>query len=349
MFQKLKGKLLDFAARSNKKMTLVLFALVVVTICCGFAYAAPNEVTILVSDSAPVRIKTTDTNVGKILSKQNIALNEGDKINHALTDSVGDGDVISVKRAMSIDVYNEGKMATYSTTERVVENILNEIGVFINEDDEVYPAIDETVSNGDLITVISRDTHDITVQEELDYNVVENLNYDLEPGERVVVQQGQKGAIEYTYSIRFEDGVEVERVLTEEKRLSDPIDEIVEYRPEDVWQLGVIPASRPTNYKRVATFLATAYDASPADNGKWAGKTSTGMPLTYGVIAVDPNVIPYGTKMYIESVDGQYKYGYAIAGDCGGAIKGNRVDLFFTSRATCNQFGKRNVNIYFLD
>ena len=53
--------------------------------------------------------------------------------------------------------------------------------------------------------------------------------------------------------------------------------------------------------------------------------------------------------MYIESVDGQYVYGYAIAGDCGGAIKGKKVDLFFPNRGTCYQFGRRDVNIYFMD
>lgn len=63
----------------------------------------------------------------------------------------------------------------------------------------------------------------------------------------------------------------------------------------------------------------------------------------------DPTVIPYGTKMYIESADGKYIYGYAIAGDCGGAIKGKRVDLFYWSKAQCNEFGRRAVNIYFLD
>ena len=96
-------------------------------------------------------------------------------------------------------------------------------------------------------------------------------------------------------------------------------------------------------------FEATAYDSSVADNGPWAGVTSTGMQMGYGVIAVDPTVIPYGTRMYIESVDGKYKYGYAIAGDCGGAIKGKKVDLFYWSRTDCLNFGRRDVKIYFLD
>jgi 3D (Asp-Asp-Asp) domain-containing protein len=223
------------------------------------------------------------------------------------------------------------------------------MGIVIGEGDEVKPSLNTAIREGSSIHVVLYDTHEVTVQEELAFTTQEIENLDLAPGERKVIQAGQKGIIEYVYNIKYENGVEISRQLVRENKLSDPVEEIVEYCPDSVWELGVVPASRPTNYTRVETFTATAYDASPADNGIWAGKTSTGMPLVYGVIAVDPRVIPYGTKMYIESADGQYKYGYAIAGDCGGAIKGKKVDLFFPNRSTCTQFGRRAVNIYFLD
>lgn len=349
MLKRLEGKLLEVVKSANKKIALVLSAAVVTATCCGFVYASPNDVTIVVSDSAPVQIKTTDTNVGKILSKQGIILNEGDRVNYALTDNVGDDAIINVKRAVSVDIYYMGKTQSYLTAERNVGMILAEAGVSVTDDCTVVPAKDDYVTEGDIITVIARNTSEVTVQEEFDYQVIENENVDLAPGERIVIQQGQKGVKEYVYQIRYQDGVETERNLISENVLSDSMDEIVEVGPQSVWELGVIPASKPTNYSRVETFTATAYDASPADNGIWAGKTSTGMPLVYGVIAVDPSVIPYGTKMYIESVDGQYIYGYAIAGDCGGAIKGKKVDLFFESRSMCYQFGRRAVNIYFLD
>ena len=186
--------------------------------------------------------------------------------------------------------------------------------------DQLTPALDSLVSEGAEIKVVLYDNHNVTVQEEVAYQTQERENSALAAGERRVVQSGQNGVMEYEYNIQYENGKEISRELVRETKLSDPIEEIVEYGPEDIWQLGVVPASRPARYSRVERFQATAYDASPADNGIWARKTSTGMPLVYGVVAVDPRVIPYGTKMYIESVDGQYKYGYAIAGDCGGAI-----------------------------
>ncbi len=349
MLKKLKGKLPAKVMQANRKIALFLAAAFTAATCCGFAYAAPNVVTITDTDSAPVQIKTTDTNVGKILSKQGIILNEGDRVNYALTDEVGDNAVISIVRAISVNIAYMGETGSYLTTETVVSEILEEQGIVVDDNDDVSPAIDAVVSEGETITVIARDAHNITVQEEVVYSTREIENTNLAPGERVVVQQGQNGINEYVYEIHYENGVEVSRTLVNDAILSDPVEEIVECGPESVWELGAIPASAPTNYSRVEVYTATAYDASPADNGPWAGKTSTGMPLVYGVVAVDPKVIPYGTKMYIESVDGQYKYGYAIAGDCGGAIKGKKVDLFFPSRSTCYSFGRRAVKIYFLD
>lgn len=68
-----------------------------------------------------------------------------------------------------------------------------------------------------------------------------------------------------------------------------------------------------------------------------------------GVVAVDPRVIPLGTRLYIASTDGTADYGYALPGDTGGAIKGNKIDLFFSTASQVRQFGRRNVTVYILD
>ena len=95
------------------------------------------------------------------------------------------------------------------------------------------------------------------------------------------------------------------------------------------------------DYSKVLTMNATAYTNDPSENGGY-GTTRLGTPLRYGVVAVDPKVIPLGTKLYTEG------YGYAVAEDTGGAIKGNRIDLCFTSRAQADNFGRRNVKVYIL-
>ncbi len=349
MLEFLRGKAACVSSSAWRGVALVLTATILITVCGGFTYATENTVTIADAGCDPVSIVTSDTNVGKILSKQGIVLNEGDELNVALTDHVHNNGVIEIYRASTISLTYMGETKTVATAKATVAEVLESLGIVVDNDDKVEPALSTKVSDGLAISVVLYDHHSVTVQEEIAYETQEIYNPDLGTDERRVVQKGRNGVVEHEYDILCENGQEISRTKTRETTLSMAIEEIVEYGPENVWQLGVIPASRPKNYTRVARFTATAYDASPMDNGIWAGKTSTGMPLVYGVIAVDPRVIPYGTKMYIESVDGQYIYGYAIAGDCGGAIKGNKVDLFFPNRSTCYQFGRRDVNIYFMD
>ncbi|AOQ24566.1 hypothetical protein MTAT_19090 [Moorella thermoacetica] len=82
--------------------------------------------------------------------------------------------------------------------------------------------------------------------------------------------------------------------------------------------------------------LATAYTAS-SEEGTADGRTATGIKVRRGVVAVDPKVIPLGTKLYIEG------YGEAIAADTGGAIKGNKIDLFMDSKQEALRWGRRWV------
>lgn len=348
MLKILRGKMSNLSVSAKRNVALVLAATIIAS-CCGFSYAAPNVITIADAGCAPIQVKTEDTNVGKILSKQGIVLNEGDVLNYALSDHVQSDATIKIYRAADVTLTYMGKTETYRTTKSTVAEVLSEKGIVVDDNDQVTPALESRISSGDAITVVIYDHHTFAVQEDIAYNTIERENTDLAPGERRVVQAGSKGIVEYEYDIWYENGREFSKEVIRETRLAEPVDEIIEHGQESVWELGVVPASKPSKYRKVERYQATAYDASPMDNGIWAGKTSTGMPLVYGVIAVDPRVIPYGTKMYIESVDGKYKYGYAIAGDCGGAIKGKKVDLFFPDRNTCYQFGRRDVNIYFLD
>ena len=73
-----------------------------------------------------------------------------------------------------------------------------------------------------------------------------------------------------------------------------------------------------------------------------SGTTVRRNPSGYSTLAVDPRVIPLGTKVYVEG------YGYAIAEDTGGAIKGNKIDVYMNTVAECYNWGVRNVNVYIL-
>jgi len=116
---------------------------------------------------------------------------------------------------------------------------------------------------------------------------------------------------------------------------------------EDILRLRKLTSREwkpPLRYKKKLTMEATAYEPGPVSNGRWAtGYTACGYKAGYGVVAVDPRVIPLNTRLYIEG------YGYAIAGDTGGAIKGNIIDLGFETLEECYEFGRRDVVVYILD
>lgn len=96
--------------------------------------------------------------------------------------------------------------------------------------------------------------------------------------------------------------------------------------------------STTTGYLKELTMTATAYTATGnrTATGVWPVRNANGV----STVAVDPNVIPLGTKLYIEG------YGYAIAADTGGAIKGNKIDLYMNSNAQCINYGRRTVKVY---
>jgi len=116
---------------------------------------------------------------------------------------------------------------------------------------------------------------------------------------------------------------------------------------EDILRMGRL-ASRefrpPLRYKKVFEMEATAYSPENAKDS-WGDPNSTaiGLKAGYGVVAVDPKVIPLGTRLYIEG------YGYAVAGDVGGAIKGMRIDLGFDKEEEALKFGRRRVKVFMLD
>jgi 3D (Asp-Asp-Asp) domain-containing protein len=100
------------------------------------------------------------------------------------------------------------------------------------------------------------------------------------------------------------------------------------------------PNSKGRHTGRFLTMVATAY--SPEEPGL-TDHTATGLKAQYGVCAVDPSVIPLGTRLHVEG------YGYAIAADTGSAIKGNRIDLCFDTLAECNAYGRHTVKVEILD
>ena len=188
---------------------------------------------------------------------------------------------------------------------------------------------------------------EVSETESVAYNTVKRLNSSLEAGETVTVREGENGEKTVEYKVKYENGVEVSREVITEYVTKAPVDKIVEYGNKNASPNAPVNTGK-LNYKYVIECNATAYDMSAEENGGYAGQTATGVPLDKGVIAVDPRVIPLGSRVYVEALDGSWSYGYAVAADTGGAIKGNRVDLCYRTRYECIQFGRRPCRVYVL-
>ncbi|MCW5943454.1 MAG: G5 domain-containing protein [Fimbriimonadaceae bacterium] len=158
------------------------------------------------------------------------------------------------------------------------------------------------------------------------------------PGRLLKAQEGQPGRVTRTYQVFFKDGKPYRKELLDEER-TDAQPEIVLMGPSGYAQ------SRGGSFARakVIEMEATAYDPSPQTIGRGAtGRTATGMRADYGVVAVDPRVIPLGTLVFVEG------YGFAIASDTGGAIKGRRIDLCYPSRSQSLAYGRKKVQVHVL-
>ena len=237
---------------------------------------------------------------------------------------------------------------------------------YSNADDIRVKALGEYLSANSIISMVSpnlpivNDVEDmasaetlvlydeVVVTEEVGFGTVKRLNPSLEAGTIVTVREGVSGTKDVTYRVKYENGNEVSRDFVKETVTLAPVEKVVEYgnknaSPNSPANTGAL------NYKYVLTCNATAYDLSAEENGGYAGQSATGVPLDKGVIAVDPRVIPLGSRVYIEALDGSWSYGYAVAADTGGAIKGNRVDLCYRTRSECIQFGRRPCRVYVLN
>lgn len=238
--------------------------------------------------------------------------------------------------ASNVRVQADGKTITLASTGDTVRAALADAKVAVDPDDEVSPPLDAPVPADGLVRVSRVTFAESTLEEKIPYRtLVRPATRGQRPFHPTVVKEGQAGLKRVVYRARVVDGREVERTTVREEVLREPVHQIVVSRnPLVLGSRGAYTG------KRTLEVVATAYDPGPGSCGKYAnGQTCNGKRAGYGVIAVDPKVIPLGAKLFVPG------YGYGIAADVGGAIKGNRVDLGFNSRAGSFQWGKRRVTL----
>jgi uncharacterized protein YabE (DUF348 family) len=313
--------------------------------------ATETKEVIIKDENSIISVKTFKSTVGEILREQNIHIGDYDEVQPAQDEKLTEGMEVIINRAVPVSIMADHNEMSIHTAAETVQDVLEQNNIILNEKDSVnYSLTDEVFAN--MAIKVTRVTESvITVTDKIPFKTIKRPNNSMEKGQDKIVQEGSDGVSEKQYAVIMHDGEEVSRQLIGEKVLTEPKERVHEYGT-----IAVAKTSRGETfrYKKVLDMTATAYDLSYESCGKlpgdkYYGIAATGMKIRRGVVAVDPRVIPYYSRLYIEAPDGSWIYGYAVAGDTGGAIKGNKIDLFMDSATEVKNFGRRKAKVYILE
>jgi len=169
------------------------------------------------------------------------------------------------------------------------------------------------------------------------------VNRRLPPRHKVLKAEGKPGEKIVVWRVHYRNGKEVKRVKLEEQTLEPPQPRIYEIGVHgNIASRGAVGRGASFRTAKVVEMHASAYTPHRSGGGTGSGYTASGLPAGYGLVAVDPRVIPLGTVLYVEG------YGMAIAADTGRAIKGYKIDLCYATRRQALQFGRRKVRVHIL-
>lgn len=339
------------------------------------AVFAQNNYVITDGDHVTVH-KSYSTDPDVVLDEAGIKLSEEDTYTTTYNDGVGR---IDIQRMQMVTVIHRGERSVIGTYGETVSALLGRLNITLGANDLLSCERDSLTYDGMIVEIVHKEIE----IEEYDETISYQTNYfedpELAAGEELVLIEGVDGVVHYKTQIVYENGKEVSREIIDETVVTEMVTRLVVKGPERVITeqpdepdhrvpetIGVIPEkdSDPVKtgategiangtittvsgttytYTDVLTVTATAYSCEG-----YTGYTYSGTVARVGAIAVDPNYIPLGTKMYIVSNDGQYVYGYCTAEDTGGGIKGYKVDLYFDTIDECWEFGVRTCTVYIL-
>lgn len=252
-----------------------------------------------------------------------------------------------------VDLYIDGREISVRTGADSVGSLLAELKIPVKPDDELYPSGKTQLSDNQVILVTKKTdvkaandlkspiTHSFIEQQVVvPYKTVQKPSKYLARGRVRRIVRGKNGLTLVRYKITLVKGKEIKREPVMQKVLVSTRNEVViagngsaVYASRS--RSGSYTIAKAPNGGSAMYVTATGY-------WKWvtgSGITATGRKAGYGIVAVDPRVIPLGTKLYVPG------YGYALAADTGGAIKGNKIDLCFNTHAEAKRYGRRRLTV----
>ncbi|MCU0465539.1 MAG: ubiquitin-like domain-containing protein [Anaerolineae bacterium] len=269
-----------------------------------------HAVRITVSDGAVgtfSRATTADT-VSEALAEAGITLYLGDQVEPPPATELRDGMGISIDRAAPVTLNADGATIETRTQAATVSAFLAEQGVALNGLDYAVPPENANLTDGMAVRVVRVTEEIIAEVSEVPFETVYQADGERELDTRAVTVAGQPGRDERRTRIRYEDGVEVSRRDEGVVRVQEPVNQVVNYGTRVVLRTIDTPDG-PREYWRVLRMYATSYHpaALGGDN-----VTATGKILTKGIVAVNPRIVSYGTRVYVNG------YGEGEAADTGG-------------------------------
>lgn len=314
------------------------------------------ENTYIITDGSRVfTYTTTATDPAVVLGEAGLELGEDDTYT---THTMDGQSQITVQRGRTITVEYYGEVIIAASCDETVGELLTRLNIALDEHDVVSLPLDAKTEDDMEIRI----NHVVQAQEVYTSDVPHEISYcydaSLPEGTQVVLVEGVDGQVRCTASVTYVNGQETERTILAQDQISPAVTEIIavgsgkgrsaadpDGMPIITDSTITLPTGEVLTYTDTIQVRASAYTHTDAGCDFY---TSTQTRVRWGTVAVDPRYIPYGTRMFIITNDGTYVYGLAVAEDCGGAIKRDRVDLYMPTHAECIQFGRRNATIYIL-
>lgn len=335
------------------RLYIVLLSLILVLALLALISQAALAKTYVVTDGDRVVTYTTFASEPEtVLEQLGLSLNQNDTYT---TQAVEGAAAITVCRAQKITVHYHGQTTLVTSFGETAGELLSRLGLDVTGEDVVSHGLEEETYDGMELRVDRPEILRQVYTAAIPHPVSRCSDPTLPVGTEAVLTPGTDGEMRCTAEITYLGGQEAGRQVLSETVTRQPVAEIiavgtgsaptVSEKPVIADGRITLPTGEVLTYTRKDTVRATAY--THTDRG-CDTVTATGTRVHRGTAAVDPRFIPYGTRMFIVSSDGSYVYGIAAAEDCGGDIKGDRMDLYLPTHAQCTAFGRRVCTVYFL-
>lgn len=336
----LKNFLSKYFSNGPKTKVIALFVLISVISITSVTIGFMRKTLIINIDGKENTLVTYKGTVKDVLDEQGINVEEKDNVEPALNEKVVEKGTITLKKAVPVKIICGDSEVQVDTSKETIKDVLESESDFLSDNgiefdeglDEISPDLDSKIQENSTIQIVNVEKKEVTQLETISYETVVEKDSKLMAGDKEVKTKGVNGEKEVTYQVVYKDGVETNREMTRARTISEPKNEVI------VKGTGnILTASRGNGSgKKTISCSATAYSGhSSTSSGRKTLRDASGI----STIAVDPTVIPIGSKLYVEG------YGYAVAADTGGAIKGNKIDVYFNSSSECSNWGRKRVQV----